>query len=158
LPEVSGGASAPPRLRDARGRFIAHIPARSDSELIAELLRKGVVRFRDPFHHVGVFTLRKHKSMKGFPVALYHSHHGRNGYGAWHVCTGNFDGYDEISPYGRQLAISPKAHYGWPGDKWEGDRSAWTVEGMASLLIHLARSVDLSRLDCGDFVGNHRGE
>jgi hypothetical protein len=119
--------------------------------LLAEFLRRGIVRFRDPFHPRGVYTLEQHESMKGFPVALYHSHHGRSAYGAWHVCTGGFDGYDELSPYGRQLAISPESHYGWPGDKWEGK---WTPRGMATLLIHLALTVDLRALGCGDFVGS----
>ena len=149
MTEVSGGATAPPRLRDERGRFVA----RNDTALLADFLKKGIVRFKDPFHP-GVFTLHKSRSMKGYPVSLYHSLHGRGGgYGAWHVCRGYFDGYGTRSPYGRQLAISPKTHYGWPGDKWEGDRGNWTVEGMASLLIHLALSVDLREIDCGDFVG-----
>jgi hypothetical protein len=149
LPEVSGGASAPPRLRDARGRFVARTTS-SDSALLAEFKRKGIVQFRDPFHSVGVFTMKKQKSMKGLPVALYHSDFEVGG--AWHCCTGDWSGYGSLSQYGAQLAISPRKHYGWPGDKWEGK---WTVQGMASLLIHLARSVDLRRIDCLETIASH---
>jgi hypothetical protein len=90
--------------------------------------------------------------MKHYPVQLYNSSF--RGHGAWHECTGSFGGYGELSQYGRQLAISPKKFYGFPGDKWEGE---WTERGMASLLIHLALTVNLRRLRCLEDIGSYGG-
>jgi hypothetical protein len=118
--------------------------------LLKRFLREEFVQFEDPRLPEAAYTMMREKSMKGYPVSLYHSSYQG---GVWHPCRGYYhgDNYGLPGGYGYQLAISPAAHYGFPEDKWDG---SWTVRGMASLLLHLVYSVELTRLHCGDEIGS----
>lgn len=172
---ATGGASAPLRPRDHRGRFISAerevlgsghaLQAKQLLTLIKD--QRLVIEKNDR-----VFTLLVQRSMKNKPVSLYMKAKVYGGschdyYGVTCICRKDYcscrgealrkEARKALETLGKQVALSPENWYRDPKDPWEGE---WTVESMGRLLIHLVHTNghNIERLECGLKVSSDPGD